>query len=76
MFYVLDPKDEKKRILVPVKQKIIGVEHVEDQTEYNQFDEVPFLVKPKNFKLLQAKLWYSRGMPYMCTDCERKVVQV
>ena len=75
VFYVLDPKDEKKHIVVPGKQKIVGVENVEDQDEYNQYDEVPFFMEPKNFEVLQARLSYSAGMPYMRTDCEGKVVQ-
>ena len=75
VFYVLDPKDEKKHIVVPSKQRIVGVENVEDQDEYNQYDEVPFFMEPKNFEVLQARLSYSAGMPYMRTDCEGKVVQ-
>jgi hypothetical protein len=43
VFYILDPKDEKKHIVVLGKQRVIKVDNVEDEEEYNQFDEVPFL---------------------------------
>jgi hypothetical protein len=43
VFYILDPKDEKKHIIVPGKQRVVRVDNVEDEEEYNQFDEVPFL---------------------------------
>jgi hypothetical protein len=35
VFYILDPKDEKKYIVVPRKQRVIGVNDVEDEEEYN-----------------------------------------
>ena len=35
-FYILDPKDEKKYIAIPRKQRKLGVENVEDQDEQNQ----------------------------------------
>lgn len=44
VFYVLDPKDEKKYIVVPGKLRILGVDGVEDEEKYNQFDEVPFFM--------------------------------
>jgi hypothetical protein len=43
VFYILDPKDEKKYIIIPRKQRVLGVNDVEDEKEYNQCDEVPFL---------------------------------
>jgi hypothetical protein len=35
VFYILDPKDEKKYIFVPGKQRVIRVDDVEDEEEYN-----------------------------------------
>jgi hypothetical protein len=35
VFYILDPKDEKKYIVVPRKQGVVGVDDVEDDEEYN-----------------------------------------
>jgi hypothetical protein len=42
VFYILDPKDKKKCIVVPEKQRVVGVDNVEDKEEDNQCDEVPF----------------------------------
>jgi hypothetical protein len=35
VFYILDSKDEKKHIIVPGKQWVVGVDNVEDEEEYN-----------------------------------------
>uniref|UniRef100_A0A0A9BK36 DUF4216 domain-containing protein n=1 Tax=Arundo donax TaxID=35708 RepID=A0A0A9BK36_ARUDO len=35
VFYITDPVNEKKHIVVPKKQRIVGVENVEDEEEYN-----------------------------------------
>jgi hypothetical protein len=43
--YILDPKDEKKHIVVPGKQGVVRVDNVEDQKEYNQCDEMPLSIQ-------------------------------
>ena len=55
VFYILDPKDEKKHIVVPGKQRVVGVENVEDEEEYNQSDEVSFLVDTKRIISLKQR---------------------
>jgi hypothetical protein len=35
VFCILDPKDEKKYIVVPGKQRVVGVGDVEDEEEHN-----------------------------------------
>jgi hypothetical protein len=35
VFYILDPKDENKCIIVPGKQWVAGVDDMEDEEEYN-----------------------------------------
>ena len=52
VFYVLNPKDEKNYIIVPSKQRIVGVENVEDAEEYNQYDEVPLFVDLEKLKVV------------------------
>jgi hypothetical protein len=47
MFYILDPKDEKKHIVVPGKQRVLRVDNMDDEEEYNQCDEVPFFMDTK-----------------------------
>ena len=56
VFYVLDPKVKKEYIVVPSKQRIIGVEHIEDQDEYNQHHEVPILWNKKTLNSYKHRL--------------------
>jgi len=53
VFYVLDPHTGK-HVVVSGKQKIVGVEDVEDNDEdINQFEEMPLFTNPKNIKLIE-----------------------
>jgi hypothetical protein len=47
VFYVLEPEHEKKHVVIPRKQRIIGFDDVTDEEEYNQFNEVPFFLIQK-----------------------------
>ncbi|GJW91591.1 TNP2-like protein [Tanacetum coccineum] len=40
-FYVKDPNDQRLHVVLYSKQHIVGVENVEDEDEYDQFDELP-----------------------------------
>nr|GEX16027.1 F-box domain-containing protein [Tanacetum cinerariifolium] len=40
-FYVKDPNDQRLHVVLYSKRHIVGVENVEDEDEYNQFDELP-----------------------------------
>jgi hypothetical protein len=74
--YILDLKDEKKHIVVPSKQQVVGVDNVEDEEEYNQFDEVPFFVDTTTINIIETKISYSNVIPYACTDGEGKLIHV
>jgi hypothetical protein len=76
VFYILDPKDEKKHIVVPGKQRVVGVDNVKDEKEYNQFDEVPFFVDTTRINIIETKIYYSNVIPYACIDGEGKLVHV
>jgi hypothetical protein len=76
VFYIVDPKDEKKCIVVPEKQWVIKVNDVEDEEEYNQCDEVPFFVDTRRINIVETKMSYSNVIPYVCTDGEEKLVHV
>jgi hypothetical protein len=76
VFYILDSKDEKKHIVVPDKQRVAEVDNVEDEEEYNQFDEVPFFVDTTRINIVKTKISYSNVIPYVCTDGEGKLVHV
>jgi hypothetical protein len=76
VFYILDPKNEKKYIIVPRKQRVVRVDDVEDEEEYNQYDEVPFFVDIRTINIVEIKISYSNVIPYVCTDGEGKLVHV
>jgi hypothetical protein len=76
VFYTLDPKDEKKYIVVPRKHRVVGVDDVEDEEEYNQCDEVPFFVDTRRINKVETKISYSNVIPYARTDGEGKLVYV
>jgi hypothetical protein len=74
VFYILDPKDEKKPIVVLGKQRVVGVENMEDKEEYNQFDEVPFFVDITGTNIIKTKIYYSNVIPYTRSDGAEKLV--
>jgi hypothetical protein len=76
MFYILVLKDEKKYIVVLGKQRVVGVDKVEDEKEYNQFDEVSFFVDTTRINIVETKISYSNVIPYAHTDGEGKLVHV
>jgi hypothetical protein len=76
VFYILDPKDEKKHIVVPGKQRVLGVDNMDDEEEYNQCDDVPFFVDTKRINIVETKLFYSIVIPYERTNGEGKLVHV
>jgi hypothetical protein len=76
VFYVLDLKDEKKHIVVPGKQRVVGVDNMEDEEECNQFDEVPFFVDITRINIVETKISYSNVIPYVRTNGVGKLVHV
>jgi hypothetical protein len=76
VFYILDPKDKKKHIIVPSKQRVVRVDNMEDEEEYNEFDEVPFFVDTTRINIIETKIFYSNVIPYVRTDGEGKLVHV
>jgi hypothetical protein len=56
VFYVLDT-ETRKHVVVSGKQKIVGVENVEDNDEdVNQFEERPLFTNPMNIKHIEKRL--------------------
>jgi hypothetical protein len=76
VFYILDPKDEKKHIVVPGKQQVVGVDNMEEEEEYNQFEEVSLFVDRTRINIVETKISYSNVIPYSCTNGEGKLVHV
>jgi hypothetical protein len=75
VFYIPDPKNEKKYIIVPGK-RVVEVDDMEDEEEYNQCDEVPFIVDMRRINIVETKISYGNMIPYTCTDGEGKLVNV
>jgi hypothetical protein len=64
VFYVLDP-ETGKHVVVSVKQKIVGVENVEDNDEnIIKFEEMSLFTNPMNIKHIE-KDFDKKLMPYM-----------
>jgi hypothetical protein len=76
VFYILDPMDEKKYIVVPRKQWVVRVDDVEDEEEYNQCDEVSFFVDTRRINIVETKISYSNMIPYARIDGDGKLVNV
>jgi hypothetical protein len=76
VFYILDLKDEKKHFVVPGKQQVVRIENVEDEEEYNQFDEVSFFVDATRINIIETNVSYSKVIPYSSTDGAGKLVYV
>jgi hypothetical protein len=56
VFYVLDT-ETRKHVVVSGKQKIVGVENMEDNNEdINQFEERPLFTNPMNIKHIEKRL--------------------
>jgi hypothetical protein len=51
VFYILDP-ETGKHIVVSEKQKIVGVDNVEDN-DVNQFEEMPLFTNPMSIKHIE-----------------------
>jgi hypothetical protein len=76
VFYILDLKDKKKHIVVPGKQRVVRVDNMEDEEEYNQFDEGSFFVDTTRINIVETKISYSNVIPYARNDGEGKLVYV
>jgi hypothetical protein len=74
VFYILDPYGKKKYIIVPRKQRVVRVDDVEDEEEYNQCDEVAFIVDTRSIDIIETKISYSNMIPYVRNDGEGKLV--
>jgi hypothetical protein len=58
------------------KQRVVGVDNVEDEEKHNQCGEVPLFVDAKRINIFETKISYSNVIPYSHTDGEGKLVHV
>ena len=70
VFYITDPVNAKKEIVLPGKQRVAGVDNVIDPEEYNQFDDVPPFGDPKKLKQVGIALRRTTAIPYLRTDAK------
>jgi hypothetical protein len=75
VFYILDLKDKKKHIIVPGKQWVVRADNVENEEEYNQFDEVSFFMDTRKY-IIETKVSYGNVIPYARIDGKGKLVHV
>ena len=73
VFYITDLVNAKKKIVLPGKQRVIGVDNITDPKEYNQFDDVPSFGDPT--KLKQVEMRRTTAIPYWRTDAKGQLVQ-
>jgi hypothetical protein len=73
VFYVLD-RETGKHVVVSGKQKIVGVENVEDNDEdVNRFEEMSLFTNPMNIKHIKRE-FDKNLMPYMRKGGNEKFV--
>jgi hypothetical protein len=76
VFYILHLKHNKKYIVVPKKQWVVGVDDVEDEEEYNQCEVLPSFVDTKRINIIETKISYSNVILYARTSTCRCLVVV
>ncbi|XP_074356133.1 uncharacterized protein LOC141695821 [Apium graveolens] len=69
VFYIQDPVDSKYSIIIQGKRRILGIDDVVDEDEYNQFDEnppfstgLPTSYKDESFDTSYARNDHDEGM--------------
>ena len=75
VFYQINPANEKKHIVISGKQRILGVDGVEDAEEYNKYDEMELFTDfPRKIKLVEASIGKD-DKPWLRNDGVGKVVR-
>ena len=70
-----DPENPKRHIVISGKQRILGVDGVEDLEEHNQYCEMQLFTNlPNKIKLVEARVEKSNVIPYLRTDMTGRVV--
>jgi hypothetical protein len=69
VFYVNDPSKPKYHIVLQGKRRILGVDDVQDEEEYNQFDELP----PFSIGIQPGNNRATVGTTYLRSDHEEGI---
>ena len=67
VFYVRDTRNKKLQVVLPGKGRVVGVENIMEEEDYNQFDEVPPFATITLSKILE-----SDTTPYLRSSHEGK----
>ena len=68
VFYVPDLAKKNWYVVMPRKRRIVGVENVVEEEEYNQFDEIPSFDMPYRPQLLA-----NDKTPYLRSDHQETI---
>ena len=60
VFYIVDPSDKKWSIIVPKKRSILGIDNVEDEEEYEAFEDSRPFINPKSVHQDNVDVDYMR----------------
>jgi hypothetical protein len=69
VFYVPNTTNKRIKVVIPEKRRIIGVENVVDEEEFDQFDEIP----PFITSIIKPRIPSSKDIPYLRNDHHEKV---
>jgi hypothetical protein len=69
VFYVPDTTNKRHKVVIPGKQRIVGVENAIDEEEFNQFDEIP----PFVISMIKPRIPSANKAPYLSNDHHEKV---
>jgi hypothetical protein len=69
VFYVTDTTNKRLMVVIPRKQRIIGVENANDEEEFDQFDEIPPFVT----SMIKPRKPLANEAPYLRNDHHEKV---
>jgi hypothetical protein len=68
VFYVPDTTNKRLKVVILGKQRIVGVENVVDEEEFDQFDEIPPFATP----MIKPRIPSANEAPYLCNNHHEK----
>jgi hypothetical protein len=69
VFYVPDTINKRLNVVIPGKRRIVGVENVIDDEEFDQFDEITHFIT----SMIKPRIPLANEAPYLCNDQHEKV---
>jgi hypothetical protein len=69
VFYVPDTINKRLKVIIPGQRRIIVVENVIDDEEFDQFDEIPPFVT----SIIKPRIQSANEAPYLHNDHHEKV---